>query len=450
MINVILCGGNGTRLWPLSRELYPKQFYKLFDNESLFQKTIKRNKVLCDKALIISNENQYFLALDQLEEMNEQNVRFMLEPVGRNTAPAIALACFSLPEDEMVLITPSDHFIEEKEDEYEKAIYKALEIAEKNKIVIFGIKPTYPETNFGYIESNGEDVLAFKEKPDINTAMKFFKQGNFFWNSGMFVFKAGVFLQELSKYSPEIYELCKVAFQEARGQAVKRIPIDAMQNIPSDSIDCAVIEKSKNVKVVLSKFNWSDLGSFEAIDDQLPKTKDGNTKNSNNIYLNSNNNLVMSKERFIATIDVNDLVIIETGDALLIAKKGSSQKVKEVVNMLNDNQSSLTKKHLTVYRPWGNSTFLDESEHYKIKKVIVKPGTKLTKQKHYHRNEHWVVVSGTAKVTIGQKEFILRTNESTYIPMGEEHLVENPGKINLVFIEVQVGPYLEDDDIIRL
>ncbi|PUA39901.1 mannose-1-phosphate guanylyltransferase/mannose-6-phosphate isomerase [Paenibacillus elgii] len=450
MINIVLCGGSGTRLWPLSRTLYPKQFYKLFEDTSSFQKTILRNKNICNSTLIVSNEEQFFLAMDQLEEVDFLNSTFLLEPIGRNTAPAIALACMNIDHEEIVLVTPSDHFIESS-DKYREGILKAAEFAKTNSIVIFGIKPSYPETGFGYIEALGENVVSFIEKPDLSTAQKYIQRKNYFWNSGMFVFKAGVFLKELQQYSPDIYEACAKAYMKAKkNEKITRILSDDMIEIPSNSIDYAVIEKSRNVKFVPLDVVWSDLGSFEALDEHLKKTQDGNTDNDNNFYINSHNNLVIANEKLITTIDVEGLVIVDTPDALLITKKGSSHKVKEVVSVLAEKKSYLTQSHLTSYRSWGNSTVLEKTNKFKIKKVVVKPGAKLSKQKHYHRNEHWIILSGTAKVTIGMQDYILRTNESTYIPMGIEHQVENPGKIVLTIIEVQVGDYLEEDDIVRI
>ncbi len=463
MTNIILCGGSGTRLWPISRTLMPKQFVKLFDDKSLFQLTVERNSKVCKSQFIVSNTEQYFLALDQLDELGKTNNTYLLKPVGRNTAPAIALACMQLDYDEIVLVTPSDHLIKD-EKEYEKVLKKAKEFAKDNKLVTFGITPTFAETGFGYIESvNDFDVKAFHEKPDFDTATSYLKAGNYYWNSGMFCFKAGVFLDELEKYSTEIYNQSLKALENASkdkvnsegregvlGHSITRIKHDDMMNIPEDSIDYAVMEKSDIVKVIPSNIAWSDVGSFDALYEELPKDKNGNTKNDKHISIDSKNNLVYGSDRIIASIDVEDLIIIDTGDALLISKKGSSQKVKKVVEKLKASESQLHNIHLTGHRPWGTYTVLEESAGYKIKRIEVKPGSRLSLQKHFHRNEHWIVVSGTATVTVGDETRLIRPNESTYIKMGELHRLTNEGVIPVVLIEAQVGEYTGEDDIVRI
>ncbi len=450
MTNIILCGGSGTRLWPISRTLMPKQFVKLFDEQSLFQLAVKRNEAVCTKKYIVSNTEQYFLALDQLEELEIKNCKYLLEPVGRNTAPAIALACLSCDPEEIVLVTPSDHLIKDKV-EYGKVLEKAKELAVQNFLVTFGITPTFPQTGFGYIESDGLDVKAFHEKPDLKTAENYLKAGNYYWNSGMFCFKAGVFLKELKKYSPEIYDSCINALENKSHttQEMIRIKHEDMLNIPDNSIDYAVMEKSDLVKVVPSNIAWSDVGSFDSLYEELPKDKDGNTLNKNHINIDSKNNLIYGNERKIATVDIEDLIIIDTSDALLISKKGSSQKVKQAVLEVKKN-TDLHNIHLTTHRPWGTYTILEATQGYKIKRIEVKPGFRMSLQKHLHRNEHWIVVSGTATVTVGNKTEILRENESTYIKMGEIHRLSNEGKIPVVLIEAQVGTYLGEDDIIRI
>jgi len=449
MINVVLCGGNGTRLWPISRTLMPKQFVKLFNDKSLFQLTLKRNKTVCEQQFIVSNAEQYFLAIDQLEELSFEQNKFLLEPIGRNTAPAIALACFALGKDEIVLVSPSDHLIK-NEKEYIEILEEAKHLAEEDNLVTFGITPEYAETGFGYIEADEQNVKAFHEKPDVLTAQKYLDAGNFYWNSGMFCFKAGVFLEELKKHSPKIYEASKLAYGNAKNEKMIRISHEDMINIPEDSIDYAVMEKSSKVKVVAAKIDWSDLGSFDALDEELLKDENGNSKCDNLYTVNAKNNFVYSKEKAIALTDVEDLIIVDTGDALLVSKKGSSQKVKEIVKQLKENGSDLHQIHKTASRPWGSYTILDECDGYKVKRIMVKPGKRLSLQKHYHRSEHWIVVSGTAKVTKGEEEFLVRANESTYISIGEVHRLENMGKIPLVMIEAQVGEYLGEDDIVRL
>lgn len=454
MINIILSGGSGTRLWPISRSLYPKQFCKLIDNKSLFQETVLRNKNVCKKQIVVSNIDQYFMALDQLEEINLNDIKFLLEPLGRNTAPAIALACMSLNPEELVLVTPSDHIVVNTE-EYYKVLEKAKKFAEEDFLVTFGIKPTYPETGYGYIESNDFDVLRFHEKPSLETAKKYISQDNFFWNSGMFAFKSGIYLEELKKYCPDIYDSCVIAYKNAKNEEPLRIKQNDMEKIPSNSIDIAVMEKSSYVKVIPSDIGWSDLGSFDNLSTILPKDDNNNTFSSlkdleRHINIGSKNNLIFSNERTIAAIDVEDLIIIDTPDALLISKKGSSQQVKKIVNELVIKNSDLHSTHLTVHRPWGTYTVLEESERYKIKRIVVKSGKRLSLQKHHHRSEHWIVVSGTAKVTLDDSEKFIRMNESFYIPIGEIHRLENPGKIPLILIEVQVGEYLGEDDIVRI
>ena len=446
--NIILCGGNGTRLWPISRTLMPKQFVKLFNDKSLFQLTVERNSKVCDSQFIVSNEEQYFLALDQLEELNQANSRYLLEPIGRNTAPAIALACMALDKEEIVLVTPSDHLIK-NEIEYKKVLKIAKVLAQENNLVTFGITATFPETGFGYIEAEEFEVKAFHEKPNLETAQRYLDLGNYYWNSGMFCFKAGVFLDEVKKYAPLLYKSTSIAFKNVSKDKLMRVKYHDMVSIPEESIDYAVMEKSNKVKVVSSNIDWSDVGSFDALFQELPKDENNNTLYCNYISINSKNNFIYGKDRYIATIDIEDLIIVDTGDALLISKKGSSQKVKEVVKKLQKT-TELHNTHLTAYRPWGSFTILEDSLGYKIKRIEVKVGKRLSLQKHFHRNEHWIVVSGTATVTVGDEVKLIRPNESTYIKMGEVHRLENQGKIPVVLIEAQVGEYTGEDDIVRI
>ncbi len=434
MTNLILCGGSGTRLWPLSRTLMPKQFVKLFEHKSLFQLTVERNNTLCNEQFIVSNNEQYFLALDQLEELGTFHNRYLLEPIGRNTAPAIALACMALNQEEIVLVTPSDHLIKDH-GAYVKAIQEAESLAQEDFLVTFGIKPTFAETGFGYIEASGTDVKAFHEKPDFKTAEEYLNAGNYYWNSGMFCFKAGVFLSELEAYAPQIFLTCKKAYEYAKSDGMIRILHEDMLAIPEDSIDYAVMEKSQKVKVVPSDIGWSDVGSFDALCQELDNDE--------------SNNFIMSPKH-VSLIDVHDLIVIDTEDALLISHKGSSQKVKEIVGRLKKENVELTTTHKTTHRPWGTFTILEDKLGYKIKKIMVKPGKRLSLQKHFHRNEHWIVVSGTATVQVEEKTFLVRENESTYIKAGEIHRLENQGKIPLILIEAQVGSYTGEDDIVRI
>lgn len=451
MINLILCGGSGTRLWPISRTAMPKQFVKLFNNKSLFQLTTERNNILCDKQCIVTSYEQYFLAFDQLEEIKKRNNVYLLEPIPRNTAPAIALACMSFDKEELVLVTPSDHLIKD-EEEYKKVILKAQELAKEGNIVTFGITPTFPETGFGYIESeNIFNVKAFHEKPTFEIAKSYIEAGNYYWNSGMFMFKAGVFLNELKKHSPEIFETSKKAFEYSTNENnLIRIKYENMVNIPEESIDYAVMEKSNIMKVIPSNIKWSDLGSFDSFYTELEKDENGNTVNNNHILIDSYNNLVYGDNRKIATIDIEDLIVVDTKDALLITKKGSSQKVKKIISKLVEEKSELPNMHLEVSRPWGKYTVLEDTKVYKIKRIEVNSGKRISLQKHFYRNEHWIVISGIATVTVDEKTFLLNPNESTYIKAGQIHRLENAEIEPLIIIEAQVGTYTGEDDIIRI
>ncbi len=504
MTNVILCGGSGTRLWPISRTYFPKQFYKFIDGKSLFQLTVLRNKDLCSDFIIVTNKDQYFIALDQLDEIGVKNCRFILEPVPRNTAAAVALSCLDAVKtgSETVLITPSDHLVKD-ENAYKKVINKGVSEALKGGIIMFGIKPSYPETGYGYIEAlpagQGQDkpvtksnyagssdkfhnqsnaahniytehnsgiisgthtilnpvypVASFKEKPDAETAEKYIAKGNFYWNSGMLLIRPEILLNELKTVCPAIYENSQYAYENASKDGFMiRVKEDDMLKIEENSIDFALLENTKTVRVIESDFDWSDLGNFDSIYDELEKDENNNAVNAKEdmVGINSKNNLIMSGGKMIAAIDVEDMIIINTDDAILISKKGSSQNVKKVVEELKKRNSELHTHHLTVHRPWGSYSVLLESALYKLKKISVKPGAKLSLQKHFHRSEHWIVTSGTALVTVGDKETLLRANESTYIPMGFVHRLENPGLIPLIIIEAQVGEYLKEDDIVRI
>ncbi|MDE5603650.1 MAG: mannose-1-phosphate guanylyltransferase/mannose-6-phosphate isomerase [Helicobacter sp.] len=454
MTNVILCGGSGTRLFPLSRTFLPKQFIPLFDGESLFELTLKRNLTFCDKALVVCNAEQYFLALDKVEQIKtpklSTDISYLLEPIAKNTAPAITLASLDLPLEEVVLVTPSDHLIKNM-DSYGEALQKARELANNGSLVTFGITPKSAHTGFGYIKM-GEDFNAesFIEKPKLEVAQEFLRKGNYFWNSGLFCFKVEVLLKEMQKHSPDIFNQCKRAYDKViKDKNLGRIPIEAMNEIPSNSIDYALMEKSKNVKVLPCDIGWSDVGSFDILYEELLKDKDGNVILGNSLPLDSKNNLIISnKDKLITLVGLEDCMVIDTGDVLLVGKRSESQKVKTLVEHLGDNE--LCKTHLTTYRPWGSYTILEDSMGYKIKKIIVKPGKSLSLQKHFHRNEHWIVVSGSASVQIGDEKKLVRPNESTYIKMGEVHRLSNEGKIPVVLIEAQVGEYTGEDDIVRL
>jgi mannose-1-phosphate guanylyltransferase len=411
----------------------PKQFVKLFDDTSLFQLTVKRNNKLFQKQLIVSNVEQYFLAHDQLEELQERSGTYILEPIGRNTAPAIALSCLSLPKDEVVLVTPSDHLIKE-EQAYHEVLQKAVLFAQEDNLVTFGITPTAPETGFGYIEADQFDVKAFHEKPNESKAKEYIESGNYYWNSGMFCFKAGLFLKELQTYAPDIYEQSRLAFERATKDGMIRISHEDMANIREESIDYAVMEKSDRVKVVPATIGWSDVGSFDALAEELP--------------CDAYHNLVLSDKR-VELIDIENSIVVDTQDALLIAQRGSSQKVKEVVQKLKLEDSELPHVHVTGYRPWGSYTILDEREGYKIKRIEVQPHKRLSLQSHHYRNEHWVVISGEATITLNDEVFTLKANESTYIKAGDKHRLANETDKPLTIIEAQVGSYTGEDDIIR-
>lgn len=446
---VILCGGSGTRLWPISRTLFPKQFVKLFNKESLFQKTLLRNASLATNFTVVINQEQYFMGLDQADETNIKNCSFILEPIGRNTAPAIAIAALNAAPEEILLIVPSDHLIEDQAA-YEKAVAQACQQAQDNRLVTFGIKPHYPETGYGYIEANGLEVKSFKEKPTAEVAQQYLQAGNYYWNSGMFCFTAQTFLDELKVFAPDIYQHSLQAFKNARHDGILRINSEDMKSIRSESIDYAVMEKSKRVSVVPADIGWSDLGSFDSLYQTLPKDQHGNTVAENVINIGSKNNLIISSKRLISTIDVDDLMIVDTTDAIVIAKKGSTQKVKELVEEVKKRNLEMTAVHTTAHRPWGTSTILDEHVGYKVKQVTVRPGAKLSLQFHQHRSEHWIVVKGIATITIDEETFDLKANQSTYIPKESKHRLCNNQGEELILIEAQVGTYLGEDDIVRL
>ena len=456
MTHIILCGGAGTRLWPLSRELMPKQFIKFFgakgDEKSLFQLCLERNRKLCSKSVIVSNEEQYFLALDQISQLGGGAFDFLLEPQAKNTAAAICLAALFLPKDETCLVTPSDHLIKNTK-EYEKVIQKAFEFAKKNYLLTLGIKPYYAETGFGYIKAGSDDTaLGFYEKPDLKTAQNYVKNGNFFWNSGIFVFKVEFFIKQMQKFAPAILKACQNAFANShKEEQMLRIKREDMAKIPESSIDYALMEKADKIKLIKADFEWSDVGSFDALYDEFDKDKNANVIKANALNLDSKGNLIYATnpKKLIATADIENLIIIDSEDALMICQKGKSQRVKELVAKL-DEASKFRKIHLTAHRPWGTYTVLEDEKGYKLKRIEVKPHKKLSLQKHFHRNEHWIVVSGTATVVVGNETRLVRPNESTYIKMGEIHRLSNEGKIPVVLIEAQVGEYTEEDDIVRI
>lgn len=450
MVIAILCGGSGTRLWPLSRELMPKQFVSLINNSSLFQETIIRNLEFSDNFCIVTNDKHYFLAKDEIEKIQtkNKNYNYILESISKNTAAALLFVALNSKKDDIILALPSDHIIKNK-DSYKNAIIEAKKLAQNNNIVVFGIKPTSPNIGYGYIKDNKNNIEFF-EKPNEKDAIKYLEDGNYYWNSGMFCFKAQVLIDEFKLYKPELFKECKNALNLSDIEVnFKRLKIDDCKNIEEISIDYAIMEKSTKLKLVKSDFIWNDVGSFDALKNEYPKDSNNNASNTDLIALDSQNNFILSN-KLTATIGINDLIIVDTMDSLLITKSGQSQKIKDVVKILKDKNSELCKIHRVVYRPWGSYGILLDGLGYKIKQIIVKPKKRLSLQKHFHRNEHWVIVSGSAIVTLEEKDFFLKANESTYIPMGNIHRLENPGKINLIIIEVQVGEYLGEDDIIRI
>lgn len=447
MIVSILCGGSGNRLWPLSRELMPKQFVKFIGNTSLFQQTIARNKDIGDKFFIITNKSHYFIAQDELMELNiNKKIMYLLESDTKNTAASMLMLALSVGKDEIILSLPSDHIIKDIES-YKNSISLAKSIAQENYIVLFGIKPNTPCIGYGYIKDDNKKV-SFFEKPTFKKAKEYIKDNNYYWNSGIFCFKASTLINEFDLYNPKMLKECKKIIKAASYNN-DFIVIKQMDNLENISIDYAIMEKSNKLKMLKADFYWSDVGSFDSLKNEYFIDSNNNATNTNLITLDSKNNLVLSN-KLVATIGINDLIVVDSEDSILIAKSGESEKVKDIVKIIKDSNSELCKVHKTVYRPWGMYSILLEGNNYKIKQIVVKPNKRLSLQKHFHRNEHWVVVNGSAIITIEDKEFILRTNESTYISMGNKHRLHNPGKIDLVIIEIQVGQYLKEDDIIRL
>lgn len=459
LITVVLSGGAGARLWPASRESHPKPFIKLADGRTLIEKTYARAKALGSEVLTVTNRDYYFISRDEKDRIGAFG-SFLLEPFGRNTAPAIALAAkyveASAVPDTIMLVLAADHLIADQV-EFSLAVREASKLAAQDYLVTFGIVPTQPETGFGYIERGeplgfGNKVARFVEKPDIKTAEGYVASGKYLWNSGMFCFKAAVFLDELAKHAPEVsqtVDACWAAMQPLNAFKIAEIPEGLFKRVPDISIDYAVIEKSEKVAVVPGNFGWSDIGSWNAIRDLISPDAAQNRALGEAIFVDSTNTFVKSEDRLVATVGVNDLMIIDTADALLVAHPDKAQDVKKVVAQLKKDGHNAFKLHRTVVRPWGTYTVLEEAPGFKIKRIEVKPGASLSLQMHHHRSEHWVVVNGTAKITNGENEILIYANESTYIPAGQKHRLENPGTFPCVMIEVQCGAYLGEDDIVR-
>ncbi|WDE95985.1 mannose-1-phosphate guanylyltransferase/mannose-6-phosphate isomerase [Lentisphaera profundi] len=462
LVPVILAGGSGTRLWPLSRSMYPKQFLPLLAaDESMLQLTIKRLNGLANLAepILLCNDEHRFLAEEQLRQIACESNGLILEPVGRNTAPAIAAAAFHAmksSEDALLLVLAADHDIKNI-GAFHEAIARAVDLAQQGKLVTFGIVADEPETGYGYIqrgEALGDasyEINKFKEKPNLETAKKYLASGDYLWNSGMFVFKASVYLQELEKLRPELYEASRLAY-EASEQDLNFIRLNEklFSECPSESIDYAVMENTKNAAVVSLDAGWNDLGSWESVYKDANSDENGNaiTPQTDAVCVDTKNSYINGGSRLITTLGVENLIIIDTPSALLIADRSKIDSIKLLLTELKGREE--LDLHSTVHRPWGSYTTVDEGERFKVKRITVKQGAKLSTQLHHHRAEHWVVVSGTAKVLIGEEEKFLHENESVYIPKGTVHYLENPGKIQLDIIEIQSGEYLGEDDIIRL
>ena len=451
---VLLAGGTGSRLWPISRELYPKQLVNLVGADSLVQSTIKRilPDLEAERVRIVCGEEHYFEIARHLEEIGvSSDGKIITEPCGRNTAPAILLAALNIlktEKDAILLIFPSDHVIKDT-DTFRERLKKAVALAKKNLIVTFGIKPSSPETGYGYIEgskavSGGALVVKrFVEKPDEKTALQYVKAGNFFWNSGMFAFKASVLIKEFATYEPHLLKAMKQIV--SKGKAT----YDKYSALPDVSIDYAIMEKTKKCVVLPSDFGWSDIGSWKSLYDFLPKGENNNVVEGDVILQETRNCFIRGNNRLIVANDLEGIVVVETPDTVFVSELHSSKNVKSIVSELKKQGRKEYQSHLTVYRPWGTYTILEENATTKIKRIVVYPGAKLSMQMHHHRSEHWIIVHGTAKIVNGEQVIFLEENESTYVPKTTRHRLENPGKVPLHIIEVQIGPYLEEDDIVR-
>jgi len=457
---VVLAGGTGSRLWPKSRSAMPKQFLSLTSNNTMLQDTIlrlPREQMLAP--LFICNEDHRFLAAEQLRKANIEYDAIILEPFGRNTAPAIALAAFKAQDnnqDPVLLVLAADHLIEDLQA-FHSSIARAQTLAEQGKLVTFGIVPGEAHTGYGYIKSGaaidkfGFEVDSFVEKPDLQTAQAYVDSGEYFWNSGMFMFKASAYLQELKLHNPDIYNACLQAISAPQADMTfVRINQDAFAKCPDDSVDYAVMEKTKHACMVTLDAGWNDVGSWSSLW-QTGKDKDshGNVCKGDVMLVDVNNSYVNAEQRLISVVGLDDVIVVETKDAVLVANRHKVQDIKQVVNKLKADKRPEFQFHREVYRPWGSYDSIDSGDRYQVKRISVKPGEKLSVQMHHHRAEHWIVVSGTANVTIGEETQLLTENESVYIPIGAVHALENPGKIALELIEVQSGGYLGEDDIVR-
>lgn len=457
---IILSGGSGTRLWPLSREAYPKQFLSLVSGESLLAETIQRARGVagCDSVIAVTNEDHRFIVAAHLQKQCADMGRdIVLEPVGRNTAPAIALAALRVLGDDpsaVMVVMPSDHVLK-SQPAFARAVAVAARAAQAGKLVTFGVVPTTPHTGYGYIragDSQGDcaEVSEFVEKPDEATAKGYLKAGNYYWNSGIFVFRADRYLEELKKFRPEIVEACQAAYDKrVKDLDFTRVDAAAFANCPGDSIDYAVMEKTDAAVVVPLDAGWSDVGSWSALWEIQARDEHGNVCKGDVITEDVDNCYIHSEGRLIAAIGIREHVVVETDDVVLVAAKDRVQDVKKLVAQVKAQDRLEHRFHKRVHRPWGTYEGVAMSERFQVKRITVNPGAKLSLQKHHHRAEHWVVVSGTALITRGEEEVMLTEDQSTYIPLGVVHRLSNPGVIPLEVIEVQTGSYLGEDDIIR-
>ncbi len=462
ILPVIFSGGSGTRLWPISRSDYPKQLQRLVGNTSLLQQTAQRLSAESDvmAPIIVCGENQRFLVAEQLREVNIKPTQIILEPVPRSTAPALAIPALwaKAPSDTVLVAMPADHFIADS-DAFNKAIRQAARLAMLGKLMTLGVKPTSAHTGFGYIEQGAalpEDGQAFKaktfkEKPDATTAKGYLEAGNFLWNAGIFVFRADLYLKELELLQPKIVAACRKAIELSKTDLdFLRLDKESFETSPSLSVDYAVMEKSTNVGVLPVSFWWSDIGGWPALWEIGDKDARQNVIKGDVISKDTSGSYVQGDRRLVATIGLTDMIVVDTADALLVATKNRADEVKDIVAHIKKNGRSECKEHLEVWRPWGSYERLNDGPRFQVKKITVKPEAKLSLQKHHHRAEHWVVVSGTAKVQIGEETKLLGPDESVYIPLGTVHRLENPGRVPLHLIEVQSGDYLGEDDIVRL
>lgn len=460
LLPIVMAGGSGSRLWPLSRSLYPKQFISLASDKTMLQETIARLRGIEHQApVVICNEEHRFIVAEQLRQSNANHSGIILEPVGRNTAPAIALAALHATqngEDPLMLVLAADHIIQ-NDMAFTKAVEKAISPAENGKLVTFGIVPTAPETGYGYIKQGGAvsdsayKVAEFVEKPDLPTAESYFTEGGYYWNSGMFLFKASRFLTELGQHRPDILSACEQAVEGAKTDLdFIRVCESSFTECPEDSVDYAVMEKTKDALVVPMDAGWSDVGSFSALWEVSAKDEAGNVIVGDVATDQTENSYIYAQNKLVSAVGVENLVIIETKDAVLVANKDKVQDVKNIVNQLKAKGRSECEQHREVYRPWGSHDEIALGNRFQVKHLRVKPGERTALQMHHHRAEHWVVVQGTARVTSDDKSFLVTENESTYIPLGSAHRIENPGKVDLHLIEVRSGTYLEEDDVVRL